>query len=101
MRVEAIFLLFLGVFFGIVGIVYWFTSYEDGGTMMLSGTSLLGFFPRSYYMFWHRRMVKRVEGRDDAPIADGAGTIGSFPGAFNPRGPAPPRSRSCGTKRAP
>jgi hypothetical protein len=28
MRVEAILLLFLGVFFGIVGLVYWFWSYE-------------------------------------------------------------------------
>jgi hypothetical protein len=37
MRVEAVILLFLGVFFGIVGIVYWFTSYEDSGTMMLVG----------------------------------------------------------------
>ena len=31
MRVEALFLLFLGAFFGIVGLVYWFWSYEDGG----------------------------------------------------------------------
>ena len=100
MKIEALFLLFLGVFFGIVGLVYWFTSYEDGGTMMLSATSLLGFFPRSYYMFWHRRMGKRVGDRDDEPIADSAGAINSFPGAFNPKGPAPPSSRNCVTKRA-
>ena len=30
-------LLFLGVFFGIVGLVYWFWSYDDGGGMMLAG----------------------------------------------------------------
>ena len=82
MKIEALFLLFLGVFFGIVGLVYWFTSYEDGGTMMLSATSLLGFFPRSYYMFWHRRMGKRVGDRDDEPIADSAGAINSFPGRW-------------------
>jgi Cytochrome c oxidase subunit IV len=81
MRTEALFLLFLGAFFGIVGLVYWFWSYEDGGGMMLLGTSLLGFLPGSYYMFWHRRMGKRVEDRDDASIADGAGVISSFPGS--------------------
>ena len=79
MRVEAILLLFLGVFFGIVGIVYWFWSYEDAGTMMLAGTAALGFLPGSYYYFWHRRMGKRVEDRDDASIEEGAGVIESFP----------------------
>jgi uncharacterized membrane protein HdeD (DUF308 family) len=81
MRVEAIILLFLGIFFGIVGIVYWFTSYEDGGTMMLVGTSALGFLPGAYYFFWHRRMGKRVEDREDASIEEGAGEINSFPGS--------------------
>jgi uncharacterized membrane protein HdeD (DUF308 family) len=78
-RVEAIILLFLGVFFGIVGIVYWFTSYEDAGTMMLAGTSALGFLPGAYYFFWHRRMGQRVEDREDASIEEGAGDINSFP----------------------
>jgi hypothetical protein len=79
MRVEATILLFLGVFFGIVGIVYWFWSYEDAGTAMLVGTCTLGFLPGSYYFFWHRRMGQRVEDRDDASIAEGAGDINSFP----------------------
>jgi hypothetical protein len=81
MKIEALFLLFLGVFFGVVGLVYWFWSYEDAGGMMLLGTSLLGFVPGSYYMFWHRRMGKRLEDRDDASIAEGAGVINSFPGS--------------------
>jgi hypothetical protein len=67
MKIEAQFLLFLGVFFGIVGFVYWFTSYEDGGTMMLFAASLLGFFSGSYYMFWHRRMGKRVRTETTRP----------------------------------
>jgi len=79
MRVEATILLFLGVFFGIVGIVYWFWSYEDAGTAMLVGTCTLGFLPGSYYFFWHRRMGQRVEDREDASIAEGAGDINSFP----------------------
>ena len=75
MRVEAILLLFLGVFFGIVGVVYWFWSYEDAGTAMLVGTCLLGFLPGSYYFFWHRRMGYRVEDRNDASIEEGAGAV--------------------------
>jgi hypothetical protein len=79
MRVEAIILLFLGVFFGLVGLVYWFWSYEDAGTAMLVGTCTLGFLPGSYYFYWHRRMGQRVEDRDDASIQEGAGEINSFP----------------------
>jgi Cytochrome c oxidase subunit IV len=77
-RVEALFLLFLGAFFGLVGLVYWFWSYEDGGGVMLLGATLLGFLPGSYYFFWHRRMGNRLEDRD-AEIAEGAGEIDSFP----------------------
>jgi Cytochrome c oxidase subunit IV len=80
-RVEAIILLFLGLFFGIVGLVYWFWSYEDAGTAMLVGTCTLGFLPGSYYYYWHRRMGARVEDREDASIAEGAGEINSFPGS--------------------
>jgi hypothetical protein len=78
MKIEALFLLFLGAFFGLVGLVYWFWSYEDGGGVMLLGATLLGFLPGSYYFFWHRRMGNRLEDRD-AEIAEGAGEIDSFP----------------------
>jgi len=80
-RIEALFLIGVGVFFGIVGAIYWFTSYEDGGTMMLVGTCLLGLVPGSYYFFWHRRMGNRLEDRKDATIEEGAGVISSFPGS--------------------
>jgi hypothetical protein len=81
MRIEALFLLGLGVFFGVVGAIYWFTSYEDAGTMMLVGAGLLGLLPGGYYFYWHRRMGDRPEDRSDAEIADGAGTVDSFPGS--------------------
>jgi len=80
-KIEALFLIGVGVFFGIVGAVYWFTSYEDGGTMILVGTCLLGLVPGSYYMFWHRKMGNRLEDRSDATIEEGAGVISSFPGS--------------------
>jgi hypothetical protein len=79
MRIEALVLLGVAIFFGIVGAVYWFTSYEDGGTMMLVGTCLLGLLPGSYYLWWHRRMGDRPEDRDDATIEDGAGQVATFP----------------------
>jgi len=93
MRVEALFLLFLGVFFALVGTVYWFWGYEDGGTTMLAGTALLGFLPGSYYFFWHKRFEgnkfffwgethgagPRPSDNDEASISEGAGDIDSFP----------------------
>jgi hypothetical protein len=81
LRIEALLLLGLGAVFAVVGLVYWFWSYEDGGTLMLAGTALLGFLPGSYYYFWHRRMGKRHEDSQDASIADGAGPINAFPGS--------------------
>ncbi|HTT87554.1 MAG TPA: cytochrome c oxidase subunit 4 [Acidimicrobiales bacterium] len=79
MRIEALFLLGVAVFFGIVGIIYWFWGYEQGGTVMLVGTTLLGFVPGSYYFWWSRRMRPRPEDRTDATIEEGSGVIGSFP----------------------
>lgn len=96
MKVESSFLLGVATFFGIIAISYWFTSYEDGGTMMLVGVTALGFLPGTYYFFWHRRfrgykyffwgkldrvVGTRPEDRSDATIAEGAGVISSFPGS--------------------
>lgn len=79
MRIEALLLLGVAVFFAGVGIAYWFLGYEQGGTMMLVGTTLLGLLPGGYYLWWSRRMVPRPEDRTDASIEDGAGVIGAFP----------------------
>ena len=79
MRIEALFLLGVAVFFGIVGVIYWFWAYEQGGTAMLVGTTLLGLVPGSYYLWWSFRMRPRPEDRSDASIAEGSGVIGSFP----------------------
>lgn len=96
MKVESAFLLGIATFFGIIAISYWFTSYEDGGTMMLVGATALGVLPGCYYYFWHRRfrgskyffwgktdrvVGTRPEDRDDARIEDGAGVISAFPGS--------------------
>jgi hypothetical protein len=83
-RIEAIFLLGVAVFFGLVGIMYWFwgNGYavaDQGGTIMLVGTTLLGLLPGAYYLWWSRRMRPRPEDRTDGSLEEGAGVVGSFP----------------------
>ncbi len=82
MRVNGLFLAGIGVFFGIIGIVYWFTSYEDAGFLMLMGSMLLGLLPGSYYIWWSLHTKKTLDGDvDDATVDEGAGTVESFPGS--------------------
>ncbi|HAM03137.1 MAG TPA: hypothetical protein DCQ30_13065 [Acidimicrobiaceae bacterium] len=85
-RIEALFLIGVAVFFSVVDAIYWFWGYhylslgpEQSGTVMLIGTVLLGLLPGGYYFWWSRRMKPRPEDRTDASIEDGAGVIGSFP----------------------
>ena len=95
MKVEALFLLFLGVFFGLVGLVYWFTSYDDGGGMMLLGNLAARLPPRAVllllaqavrgkkFFFWGKEhgAGDRPSDRPDATLDEGAGEIESFPGS--------------------
>jgi hypothetical protein len=81
MKVEAKLLLGLGVFFGVMGIVYWIWSGENGGGMMLVAAAGLGFLPGLYYLWWSKRMKPRPSDRSDAEIADGAGVVETFPGS--------------------
>jgi Cytochrome c oxidase subunit IV len=78
-RIEALFLIGVGVFFALIDLIYWFTGYEPGGTMMLVGTVALGFIPGGYYLWWSNRMKPRPEDRADGTLEEGAGVIGSFP----------------------
>ena len=81
MKVNGAFLAVIGIFFGIIGLVYWFTSYEDAGFLMLMGSALLGLLPGGYYLWWSARM-KPLDGDEaDASVADGAGVVDSFPGS--------------------
>jgi len=45
MKTESFILLVIGIFFAIIGAIYWFTSYEQAGTLMLIGSALLGLLP--------------------------------------------------------
>ncbi len=81
MKTEAKLLLFLGLSFLVIGIVYWLWSGENAGGMMLIASAALGFLPGGYYLWWANRMKLRASDRDDATIGDGAGVIETFPGS--------------------
>ncbi|HEY7915345.1 MAG TPA: cytochrome c oxidase subunit 4 [Acidimicrobiales bacterium] len=81
MRVSALFLAGTGVFFGVIGVVYWFTSYEDAGFLMLLGSMLLGLLPGSYYLWWSYKMKPQFNDDPEGEIAEGAGAVDSFPGS--------------------
>ncbi len=79
MKVESKVLLFIAIFFAAIAAIYWFTGYEDGGTIMLVASALLGLLPGSYYFWWSKRMTPRPEDDPDANQSDGAGVVGAFP----------------------
>jgi hypothetical protein len=78
-KVEGLILVFIAIFFAIIGTIYWFLAYEWSGFTMLGGTVLLGLLPGGYYLWWSTRMKPRPEDLPDATIEDGAGVVGSFP----------------------
>lgn len=79
MKVISFFLLWMAVFGFIVGAIYWFTSKEQSGTVMLVATGLLGLLPGSYYLWWSRRMREAPEDDPRALPQDAAGVVGAFP----------------------
>lgn len=81
MRTEGLVFAGTAAFFAVITTLYWFTSYEEAGSTMLLLTVGLGLIPGVWLLWWSRRMAPRPEDRQDADIADGAGAIGSFPGA--------------------
>ena len=80
MRVDGLFLAGIGVFFAVIGVVYWTTSYEDAGFLMLIGSALLGLLPGSYYLWWSYKMKPQPDDDPNAEMSEGAGAIDSFPG---------------------
>ena len=79
MRTEAFFYLGIMVVFAAIGVIYWFTSYEDAGTVMLAGTALMGVLAGGYLYVQSRKYPPRLEDRADATVAEGAGDVDQFP----------------------
>jgi hypothetical protein len=81
MKISGVFLIGIGIFFGIIGLIYWFTSYEDGGFVMLVGSALLGLLPGAYYLWWAYNMKLRPDDDQNASIEEGTGAVDYFPGS--------------------
>jgi len=81
MRISGTLLAIIGLFFGVIALIYWFTAYEDAGFLMLIGSAILGLLPGSYYLWWSRRMRPLDGDVDEATMSDGAGVIDAFPGS--------------------
>jgi hypothetical protein len=78
MRSEAAVFLGVTTFFVVIGIVYWFTSYETAGSIMLAASALMGLVAGGSIWLLSRHAETRPEDRDDATIEDGAGPVGVF-----------------------
>jgi hypothetical protein len=72
---------YLGVaaFFVVIGLVYWFTSYEDAGSVMLAASALMGLVAGSSIWYLSRHATPRAEDDANATMAEGAGEVGIFP----------------------
>jgi len=72
---------FLGVtaFFVVIGVIYWFASYEEAGAVMLAASAIMGLVAGGSIWFLSRHAPARTEDRDDATIAEGAGPVDVFP----------------------
>jgi hypothetical protein len=79
MRDEARVYVGLAAFFIVIGVVYWFTSYEDAGSVMLAASALMGLVAGGSIWFLSRYAPARPEDDANATMADGAGGIGVFP----------------------
>ena len=74
-------LVFVGtaVFMAVIGLIYWFTSYEASGTTMLGLTLGIGLIPGVALLRWSRRSRMLPGDRADADPDDMDGALGSFP----------------------
>ncbi|PZG54293.1 cytochrome C oxidase subunit IV [Spongiactinospora gelatinilytica] len=78
MKVQGWLFLLCGVFFALVGVVYWFWSGEPVGTTALAISVGFAFMIGYYLMFTARRIGAQPEDDKRAEISDGAGEIGFF-----------------------
>lgn len=81
MKVESYVLVAVAAFFGVICALYWFTSHEDSGAILLLLTAFLGLLPGAYLLWWSFHMPPRPEDRAESTLSEGAGDVGSFPGS--------------------
>ncbi len=79
MKTEARVFLGVTVFFVVIGIAYWFVSYEEAGSVMLAASAVMGLMAGTSIWLLARHAPERFEDRSDATIAEGAGPVALFP----------------------
>lgn len=83
MKTETKVLLFGAVFLGVIAVIYWFTSYEDSGTVMLALGATAYAMLCGYAWLQVRRLDRgpgRPEDREDGEVV-GEVEVGYFPAA--------------------
>jgi len=69
----------IGSFFLVTLLVYFFTSHESTGSVLLLASAGLGLLPGLYLGWWSRRMQQRPEDTGEGEPRDITGVIGQFP----------------------
>ena len=77
----------LAVFFLVIATIYWFTSDQDAGSVLLLTTAFLGTIPGAYLILTSRKHPPRPEDQTEASVADGAGTRAGLPSPSTACGP--------------
>jgi hypothetical protein len=78
MKVEGGLFVGCAVFFGVVDLVYWFTSKDPTGTTALALAVGLAFLTGFYLLFTGMRLPLRPDDNPEAEISDGVGELGFF-----------------------
>jgi Cytochrome c oxidase subunit IV len=78
MRTEPRFLLGAGGFAVLVGVVYWFISYEDAGFVMLTFMGLASALIGAYLLYRGARLHRAEDDADAAPGEDSGSIVGRF-----------------------
>lgn len=85
MRVETELTLFTALFVTALGVLYWFTSYENAGTTLLVIGGIAYAMMCGYLLIQavrlHHSGTSRPEDRERGEAAEGAGEVGYFPAA--------------------
>ena len=79
MKTEAKIFGALGIYFLVVGIIYYFMSHELVGTVALLLSFVMAAIITSYLAIAGRQTGKRLEDDVDGEIYQGAGDLGFFP----------------------
>ena len=78
MKVQGWMFIWVGLFFAVVDVIYWFWSKEPTGTTALAISVGLALMIGYYLLFTARRIGEQPEDDKQAEISDGAGELGFF-----------------------